>query len=149
MEVRRYSPESLDFEFRVQGLENTKVAESIDTTRQNISGYRQGEWKPQLKQLQALCNKNNIDIRRLFRAEAEEDTMPPKEAPKLEFKPERLEKAIKARGYNYTALAKEIDLHYQTISNYCTGQTPPTIAGLEKICEYIKWDIRDLFEEVE
>lgn len=148
MKVRYFSPEAFDFELRVKGIKSTEIAEKCDTTRQNISGYRRGKWKPTLKQLQQICNSNNIDIRRLFRAEDEEDTMPPSNPPKVEFEPKRLEKAIKARGYTYTKLAEEIGLHYQTISNYCTGQTMPPLKGLEKICEHIKWDIRELFEEV-
>lgn len=149
MKVRHYSPEALDFQIRVKGLKNREIAEKTDTTRQNISAYRLGKWNPTLSQLEEICNKNNIDIRKLFKAEDEEETMPVKEAPKLEFKPEELGKAIKARGYSYTKLSKEIDLHYQTISNYCTGQTPPTISSLEKICEHINWDIRLLFKKVD
>jgi len=63
---------------------------------------------------------------------------------RIDLFPKNLKKAIKAKGYTQTRLAKKAKIPFETISAWVTGRSIPRIDSLVMVCNVLEISIDDL-----
>lgn len=56
----------------------------------------------------------------------------------------KLNQVLKDRGISKKWLAEKLDRSQNTITNWCTGKTTPSVADLQKIAELLNVEISEL-----
>lgn len=63
---------------------------------------------------------------------------------KIDLFPENLKKAIKAKGFSQSRLAKQANLPLETISKWVCGHSNPRIDSLVMVCNVLEISIDEL-----
>lgn len=63
---------------------------------------------------------------------------------KIDLFPENLKKAIKAKGFSQSRLAKQANLPLETISKWVRGHSNPRIDSLVMVCNVLEISIDEL-----
>ena len=63
---------------------------------------------------------------------------------RIDLFPANLKKAIKAKGFSQTKLAKQANLPFETISKWVCGRSHPRIDSLVMVCNVLEISIDEL-----
>ena len=63
---------------------------------------------------------------------------------RIDLFPANLKKAIKAKGFSQTKLAKQANLPFETVSKWVCGRSHPRIDSLVMVCNVLEISIDEL-----